>query len=52
VKEIERDVTKVLLVGLFGVVAIKLVQNSGGISQIVTSLVGGYTQTLGTLAAA
>jgi hypothetical protein len=51
-KDLERDVFKILAIGLFGVVAIKGFQNSGGIATIVKALFGGYNDTLGTLAKA
>ena len=49
-KDLERDIFKIAAIGLFGVVAIKAFQNSGGIAQIVQAIFGGYNTTLGTLA--
>ena len=40
---------KAKLIKEFAVVAVKLVQNAGGVAQITKALVGGYTDTLGTI---
>lgn len=48
-KDLERDVFKVLVLGIAGVVVIKLAQQSGGVSQVVKALGGVYNDTLGTL---
>jgi len=50
--QIERDVFKLLILGVTGVVVIKLAQNSGGVARIVEALGGTYNNTLGTLARA
>lgn len=49
---VERDIVKLMAIGLFGVVIIKLAQNSGGVANIVSAVGGVYTSTLGTLAKA
>lgn len=51
-REVERDLFKILALGLTGVVIIKLAQNSGGVARIVEALGGTYTGALGTLAKA
>jgi hypothetical protein len=51
-RDVERDIIKILAIGLFGVVVIKLVENSGGVANIVSAVGGVYTTTLGTLAKA
>jgi hypothetical protein len=51
-KDVERDLFKILALGLTGVVLIKLAQNAGGVSQIVAALGGAYTGTIGALAKA
>jgi hypothetical protein len=48
-RELERDIFKVAAIGLFAVVVIKGLNNSGGVAQIVKALGGVYTDTLGTL---
>src|SRR5205823_1313638 len=48
-KDLERDVFKILGLGIIAVVAVKLVENAGGVAQITKALVGGYTDTLGTI---
>ncbi len=47
---VERDLFKILALGLTGVVLIKLAQNSGGVAKIIEALGGTYNTTLGTLA--
>jgi hypothetical protein len=51
-KDTERDIVKLLAIGLFGIVVIKLAQNSGGVANIISAVGGVYTSTLGTLAKA
>lgn len=51
-KEAQRDLFKILALGLTGVVIIKLAQNSGGVARIVEAVGGVYTETVGTLAKA
>lgn len=51
-KETERDIVKILTLGLVGVVLVKLAQNSGGVARIVEAVGGVYTDTIGTLAKA
>jgi hypothetical protein len=51
-KDLERDVFKILALGLFGIVLIKAFNNSGGVAQIIKAIGGTYTDTLGTLAKA
>ena len=48
--QVERDIFKILALGLTGVVLIKLAQNSGGVAKIIEALGGTYNNTLGTLA--
>lgn len=48
-KDLERDIFKIAAIGLFAVVAIKALNNSGGVSQIVKAVGGVYNDTLGTL---
>ncbi len=48
-KDLERDIFKILGLGLIGVVAIKLAQNSGGVAAIAKALGGVYTDTLGAI---
>lgn len=49
-RELERDIFKIALVGIFAVVAVKGLNNSGGVAQIAKALIGGYNETLGTIA--
>lgn len=51
-KDVERDLFKILALGLTGVVLIKLAQNAGGVASIIQALGGAYTGALGTLARA
>lgn len=48
-KEAQRDIMKLAAMGLTIVVVIKLVENAGGVAQIVQALGGTYNATLGTL---
>lgn len=49
-KDLERDLFKIGIIGIFAVVVIKGFNNSGGVAQIAKALGGVYTDTLGTLA--
>ncbi len=47
--DLERDLFKLMGLGIVAVVGVKLIDKVGGVTQLVKALVGGYTDTLGTI---